>query len=46
MYDVLIRNGRIVDGTGAPAYPGNVAVKDGVIVAIGAKAAAKEAAVA
>ena len=36
MYDVLIRNGRIVDGTGAPAYPGNVAVKDGVIVAIGA----------
>jgi N-acyl-D-aspartate/D-glutamate deacylase len=35
MYDVLIRNGRIIDGTGAPAYPGNVAVKDGVIVAVG-----------
>jgi N-acyl-D-amino-acid deacylase len=35
MYDVLIRNGRIVDGTGAPAYAGNVAIKDGLIVAIG-----------
>jgi N-acyl-D-aspartate/D-glutamate deacylase len=35
MYDILIRGGRIVDGTGAPARPGNVAIQDGVIVAIG-----------
>jgi N-acyl-D-amino-acid deacylase len=35
MYDILIRNGRIVDGTSAPAYAGSVAIKDGVIVAIG-----------
>ena len=35
MFDILIRNGNIVDGTGAAARPGNVAVKDGVIVAVG-----------
>ncbi len=35
MYDILIRNGRIVDGTGAPARNGSLAIKDGVIVAIG-----------
>ena len=35
MYDILIRGGRIVDGTGSPARPGNVAVKDGIIVAVG-----------
>ncbi len=34
-YDVVIRNGRIVDGTGNPAYFGDVAVKDGRIVGIG-----------
>lgn len=32
---LLIRNARIVDGTGAPARPGSVAVKDGKIVAVG-----------
>jgi len=35
MYDILIRNGRIVDGTGAPAREGSLAITDGVIVAIG-----------
>ncbi|MEO8451810.1 MAG: D-aminoacylase [Gemmatimonadota bacterium] len=34
-YDLLIKNGRIVDGTGAPWYTGDLAVKDGKIAAIG-----------
>jgi len=34
-YDLLIRNARIVDGTGAPAVRGNIAVRDGRIVAVG-----------
>ena len=34
-YDLLIKNGRIVDGTGAPAYHGNVAVADGRVVEMG-----------
>ena len=35
MYDVLIRDGRIVDGTGNPWYRADVGVKDGAIAAIG-----------
>ena len=35
MYDLLIRNARIIDGTGAPWYYGDLAVKDGVIAAMG-----------
>ena len=34
-YDLLLQDGRIVDGSGAPAYPGSVAVKDGKVAAIG-----------
>ncbi len=35
MHDLLIKNGVIVDGTGAPRFRGNVAVSDGKITAIG-----------
>lgn len=35
MYDLLIKNGRIVDGSGMPSYLGDVAIKDGKIVEIG-----------
>jgi len=34
-FDLVIRNGRIVDGSGAPAYLGDVAVKDGRIAQVG-----------
>lgn len=34
-YDILIKNGRIVDGTGAPWYTADLAIKDGKIAAIG-----------
>jgi N-acyl-D-amino-acid deacylase len=33
--EILIRNGLVVDGTGAPARPAEVAVRDGRIAAIG-----------
>ena len=34
-FDFIIRNGRIIDGSGNPAFRGDVAVKDGKIAAIG-----------
>ena len=33
--DLIIRHGRVVDGTGSPAYFADVAVSDGRIAAIG-----------
>lgn len=35
MYDILIRNGQIVDGTGAPWYHGDVAISGDTIEAMG-----------
>ncbi len=34
-YDLIIRNGRIIDGSGMPSFHGDVAVQDGKIVEIG-----------
>jgi dihydroorotase/N-acyl-D-amino-acid deacylase len=34
-YDLVIRNGRIIDGTGSPWYGGDVAIRDGRIAVIG-----------
>ena len=34
-YDLVIRGGSIVDGSGGAPYDGDVAVKDGLIVAVG-----------
>jgi N-acyl-D-aspartate/D-glutamate deacylase len=35
MLDLVIRNGRIIDGTGTPAVSGDIGIRDGRIVAIG-----------
>jgi len=35
-FDLIIRNGHIIDGTGSPWYAGDVGVRDGHIAAIGA----------
>ncbi len=37
-YDLVIRNGTIIDGLGGEPYTGDVAVSDGVIVALGSVA--------
>src|SRR5271170_5991177 len=34
-YDVLIRNGHVIDGTGSPWYAADIAIRDGRIAAIG-----------
>jgi len=38
MHDTVIRNGKIVDGTGAPATTGDIAIDGGLIAAVGGKA--------
>lgn len=35
-YDIVIRNGLVIDGTGQAPFTGDVAVKDGLIVGVGA----------
>ena len=36
MHDLVIRNGVIVDGSGAPRFTGDVAIDGGLISAVGA----------
>ena len=40
MHDLVIRNAKIVDGSGAPAINGDVAVDGGKVVQIGAEKSA------
>src|SRR5690606_35571883 len=42
-HDLLIRNGRILDGTGSPWYVGDVAIRGDRIVAVGRLAGATAA---
>ena len=35
MYDLIIRNGTIIDGSGQPRFVADVAVQDGKVAAIG-----------
>jgi dihydroorotase/N-acyl-D-amino-acid deacylase len=34
-YDTVVRNGRIIDGTGSPWYSGDIGIREGRIAAIG-----------
>ena len=34
-YDLVIRNGHIIDGTGSPWYSGDIAIRGGRIAALG-----------
>jgi N-acyl-D-amino-acid deacylase len=34
MFDTIVRGGQVIDGTGAPAVQADLAIKDGLIVAI------------
>lgn len=42
-YDLVLTNGRVMDGTGNPAFPADVAIRDGKIVAVGRIASATAA---
>jgi N-acyl-D-amino-acid deacylase len=42
-FDLLIRNGRVFDGAGNPAFPADIGVRDGKIVAVGRLADANAA---
>jgi N-acyl-D-amino-acid deacylase len=42
-FDIVIRGGRIVDGTGAPWYLADIGIRDGKIAAIGRISAASDA---
>lgn len=42
-YDLLIRNGTVIDGSGKPAFRADVAVRNGKIAAVGDLAGAKAA---
>ncbi len=42
-YDIVITNGRIIDGSGSPWYSGDIGIRDGRIAAIGNLAAAQRA---
>ncbi|MCB1717750.1 MAG: D-aminoacylase, partial [Candidatus Competibacteraceae bacterium] len=33
--DFIIRNARLIDGSGGPSYPGDLAVQDDRIIALG-----------
>lgn len=35
MFDILIKNGRIVDGTGQPEFVGDIGIRNGKIIAVG-----------
>ena len=34
-YDLLIKNGQIIDGTGTPSFLSDIGIKDGIIKKIG-----------
>lgn len=40
-YDIIIRNGHIIDGTGSPWYAGDIGIRNGHIAAIGFVGAAQ-----